>query len=165
MSRATIAIFTVFICATPAISIADCTGARASSVLQCMTAAFEERDSAAYEDLLAQDFQFVYENGEQSTSWDRARDIEGTNTMFSGAATIEFDVTGEPRIRPGDNESLWVVDGMEILIKVIGHDGEEKTAYTEPGRKTEFLVRQRGKEQYQVVEWRDLPMNESQKVE
>ncbi len=131
-----------------------CTGDKPDAVLGCLEQAFADRDTAAYEALLAPDYRFEMKSGD---GWDRGQDLAGTNMLFTSKQTtaLRLDFGDGYRVTEGDEPGTWILSGVTERILVVEAKGDTLRVNQGPS----VLEVRRAPEpvpHYEIYSWKNL---------
>lgn len=91
-----------------------------AGMLECITAAYAQRDIEAYGQLLALDYVSVSIGPLQQADVDRSEDIEVTRRMFTSpsveAIVLSFGPTCD--VAPGEEPATWRLDNLQATLSV-----------------------------------------------
>jgi hypothetical protein len=134
-----------------------CIGEAPTSVLECLSQAYETRDLETIEALYAPDFEFWFGTEESHTSWGREDEIKSAANMFTHgkvqAVSLEFDVARE--VVSGTEPNTWILRGVDSRLTIKASDSAEP--YLAELKNGEFRVRRIAEPtpHWQIYRWTD----------
>ena len=137
-----------------------CTGAEPTAILDCLSSAYERRDYAAYQALLANDFRFVtYADTTELGGWDRAKDLESTKALFQDAKVVWVRLTFDSaklKATPlaGD---LWVLSPLAAHLKIQAHEEEGTKVFEVDNPEFRLFIRKAAapSPHFEIYRWED----------
>ena len=132
-----------------------CDATAPAEILDCLEAAYSDRDIAALEQLLADDYAFHYGG---ARSWDKEAEMSSSENMFRSELVVSLDLElTAPTVTPGDEPGEWWLENVEtrLVVRARDKDGEPQE-YTVQGNGHRFGVREvTGPARFQVFSWFD----------
>lgn len=144
--------------ATSAEPAPPCATDKAASVLNCLSAAFNTRDIAAFDHLLASDYTFHNERlatTDPDRGWTRDQHLKGVTDLLAGEGvrSIQLTITRHGRAK-ATGPNTWVIPGIVTDLRVIqsAHPDHPLDVHTEG---TTLRVRRvlHPKPHFEIYEW------------
>ena len=87
-----------------------------SSVLKCASSAYADRDLAAYEALLANDFQYIFNT--EANTMSRAEEVASARNLFGDSAVRAISLSFNPdfTLAPGPEPSTWILSKVVATL-------------------------------------------------
>jgi hypothetical protein len=114
----------IFACFLAAPASAACKSQAPEDILQCLQWAYADKDSAAYAELLTDDFR-LYNFGPDSTFWDRDVAAKAASSLFRRVKSLRLDILDGWKLKPADTPDSWLLDSLsaKVTIETTGATG------------------------------------------
>jgi len=94
---------------------AACRTNQPQDILDCLRAAYADRDSAAYADLLTEDVR-IYNYGPDSTWFGFQAAVEAAASLFRRTGSLQLEFLEGWRLVPGESAGDWLVDSLTARV-------------------------------------------------
>ncbi|MFN8547575.1 MAG: hypothetical protein U0527_06290 [Candidatus Eisenbacteria bacterium] len=144
--------------ASPAAATGECGGPEPSAVLSCLESAYLSRGFAAYQALLAADFQMVvFADTVQVDAWDREKELKSTRGLFQDvkirSVKLRFDRKGLETESQGENR--WVLNRVASHLTIESKiDGEVRRVDVDVPMNRIFVRKVEGGH-WEIYRWED----------
>ena len=144
--------------ARPAAATGECGGPEPNSVLGCLESAYQLRSFAAYQALLAPDFQMlVFADTVQVDGWDREKELKSTRGFFQDAKirSVKLRFDRAAMTTESNGEGSWVLAGVPSHLAIESKvDGEVRRVDVDTPSNRIFVRKAEGGH-WEIYRWED----------